>query len=72
MPANTKRLSIDIPDDVSARLDKCIPWGYRRRIFLTIIDAVCSAVEEHGEFALAAIMMKRVNALELLKGRKDG
>lgn len=60
------RLTVNLTPDEKKRLDKCVPWGYTRRLFSVLIDSVCTAVEKQGPIVLAAIVSKRIDVLDIL------
>jgi hypothetical protein len=66
------RLTIEITEQERNRLSACIPHGVGRRLFSVIIDSLCTAVEKHGELAIAAIITKRVSILDVISVEEEG
>ena len=65
------RLSIDLTEEERLRLNRCIPWGLQRKIFSVMIDSLCSSIEKHGEFALAAIMTRKMSVLDIIPPKEE-
>ena len=40
------RLSVDIPEELQARMRKAIPWGVLSKIILVILEDVVTAIEK--------------------------
>lgn len=75
MPGDyTPRLSIALDEQTFADLQRCIPWGDRRRIFSIIVEDVIRLSKTHGHLFLGAIMSRSLKLEDFLKvntGEKD-
>lgn len=65
------RLSIEITEEQYSKMNKVIPWGVRSRLFSVIIDDLVHIIEIHGEMAIAAIISREANVLDILKAYKE-
>jgi hypothetical protein len=55
------RLSVDISLEQAQSLDRYIPWGLRRRVFLALIDLLIAAFERGGAEVLLSIIQKELD-----------
>ncbi len=65
------RLSIEITEEQYNKMNKVIPWGVRSRLFSVIIDDLVDVIEMYGEMAIAAIITRETNILDILKMYKE-
>ena len=59
------RLSIEITEEQAAKLYRLVPWGVKRELFNVIIEDVIEILENHGENAIAAILVRKLRAQDL-------
>lgn len=44
----TKRISIDVDEELKAKLDKILPWGTQTRVFKSLFILLLDACEKQG------------------------
>ena len=66
------RLSIELTEDQSKRLNRLIPWGLKNALFQAIVDDLIELGEQHGQKFLAVVISRKLKAGEYLKGFKNG
>lgn len=67
---STRRISIQVPEELYQRLGRCFEWGERNRALLRLIEWVCEKIEKHGKDALI-IFLREDEFDKLVKMTKD-
>ena len=59
------RLSIEISEEQNAALSRLIPWGLKGALFQIVIDDIIKLIEDKGTIVIAAIIDRKLSAVNL-------
>lgn len=62
--SHTKKLGIDIPLDLDARLKKTVPWGSQAEVFRCLIETFVSSVEDKGGIVLYQLLRGELTLID--------
>lgn len=57
------KLSIEVTDELKARLDKITFWGVQSAVMRVLIENLCDTCEKHGTGVLQLIIEGKYNVL---------
>lgn len=64
----TPRINVCIGEDLNEDLNKYLPYGMRKSIFVALTEALVANLKENPGMTIAAILNKSVGALDLVAG----
>ena len=73
-PDYTRRLVVDLPDDVHDELNRLIPWGVKSQIFRVICEDLISMLRANPDATLGALLTRSITLTafqKFTKGRDE-
>ena len=62
------RINVVIGEELNSQLNKFLPYGMRKSIFVALTEALVANLKENPGMTIAAILNKSVGALDLVAG----
>lgn len=53
---NSRRISIQVDEELYQRLQKCFEWGERNRVLVRVLTWLCEKIEKYGQNALVVLL----------------
>lgn len=61
------RLSVEISEETSHRMQNLIPWGLRSKAMTILLEDLLDLIETHGNIVLATILNRQLGVKDVVK-----